>query len=69
MNPTEQAHNNLRNLLLNGRILLNGNPLTANEISSVIQGEQLLFEKASKFDKAEQLAHQNKAEKNPKKKD
>ena len=56
MNPTEQAHNNLRNLLLNGRILLNGSPLTANEISSILQGEQMLFAKASKLDAAEALA-------------
>ena len=50
MNPTEQVHNDLKNILLNGRILLNGMPLTANEISGVLQGEQMLFEKASQFD-------------------
>lgn len=50
MNSTEQAHNNLRNLLLNGRILLNGIPLTAVESTQIIQGEQMLYEKASKFD-------------------
>lgn len=50
MNPTEQAHQNLRSLLLNGRVLLNGSPLTANELSGLLQGEQLLYEKATKFD-------------------
>ena len=56
MNSTEQAHNNLRNVLLNGRILLNGNPLTAVESTQIIQGEQMLFEKATKIDQQEQAA-------------
>lgn len=68
MNPTEIAHKNLRDILLNGRILINGNPLTANELSSVIQGEQTLFEKASKSDTADALAAKKKAEKDNKKK-
>ena len=51
MNPTEQAHKDLKTVLLNGRILLNGMPLTANEITGLIRGEQLLFEKAIKLDK------------------
>lgn len=67
MNPTEQSHQALRNILLNGRILLNGMPLTANEVGSVIQGEQMLYEKASRFDKAEQLAASQKEPKEPKK--
>jgi len=50
MNQTEQVHGNLKNVLLNGRILLNGMSLTANEISGLLQGEQMLFEKASQFD-------------------
>lgn len=66
-NPTEQAHNNLKNVLLNGRILLNGLPLTANEISGVLQGEQMLFEKASRLDTAQALAAKQKEPKNPKK--
>ncbi len=66
MNPTEQAHQNLRNLLLNGRILINGLPPTANELGSIIQGEQMLFEKATKQDKAEQLAADKKKPKDPK---
>ena len=51
MNPTEQAHQNLKNVLLNGRILVSGVPLTANEISGVLQGEQMLYEKATQLDK------------------
>lgn len=56
MNPTEQAHKELRNLLLNGRILVNGIPPTAVEITQMIQGEQMLFEKAMKLDAAMALA-------------
>ena len=48
---TEQAHAQLENILLNGRILINGLPLTANEISSLIMGEKMLFSKASRLDK------------------
>lgn len=50
---SEQAHQGLRQVLLTGRILVNGLPLTANEISGLLQGEQMLFEKASQFDKAQ----------------
>ncbi len=63
---TEQVHNNLKNLLLNGRIMVNGMPLTANEIAAVIQGEQMLFGKAIKFDHAAALVAKNKAEKEAK---
>ena len=56
VSPTEQAHQDLRNLLLNGRILINGMPLTGNELGMIVQGEQSLFEKASKLDAAEALA-------------
>jgi len=52
MNP-EQAHGVLRNVLLNGRILLNGMSLTANEISGLLQGEQMLFEKAIQFEESQ----------------
>lgn len=65
MNPIEQAHKNLQQILLTGRILINGLPLTANEISGILQGEQLLYEKAIQFDKA-QVAAKNPA---PKKKE
>jgi len=44
MNQTEQAHKSLQQVLLTGRILVNGLPLTANEISGVLRGEQMLFE-------------------------
>jgi len=57
MNPTtEQVHGNLKGLLLNGRILLNGLPLSANEIGALLEGEQMLFEKAMQFDKTTELA-------------
>lgn len=48
--PVEQAHKDLRNLLLHGRILVNGIPPTAVEITQIIQGEQMMFEKAMKFE-------------------
>lgn len=63
MNPTEQAHRGLNQVLLTGRILLNGMPLTANEISGLIRGEQMLYEKAVQLDKANQLAAAKKTEK------
>lgn len=65
MNPIEQAHRNLKNILLNGRILIDGLPLTANELSITLQGEQMLFEKASKLDTEQQGAKSN-PEKMPK---
>ena len=66
-NPTEQAHNDLRNILLNGRILINGMPLTGNELGVIIQGEQMLYGKATQLDKANALVASQKAKKNPKK--
>ena len=68
MNPTEQAHQSLRNLLLNGRILINGFPPTATEMGTIIQGEQMLFEKAVQLDKAQALVQTKKAEKKPERK-
>lgn len=65
VNPTEKAHQEVRNLLLHGRILVNGIPPTAIEITEIIQGEQMLFEKAMKFDQASALAAK-KAEKEKK---
>lgn len=59
MNQVEQAHQSLKRLLLNGRILFNGLPLTANETLGMIQSEQMLYEKALQFDAAK------KKEKNP----
>lgn len=53
---TEQAHQNLRNILLNGRILINGLPLTGTEMGGIVRGEQMLYEKATQLDKANQLA-------------
>ncbi len=66
MNPTEQAHFNLRNILLNGRILLNGLPPTATEIGTLIQGLQMLFAKASKLDAAQALVAKQAKPKEPK---
>ncbi|KKN48939.1 hypothetical protein LCGC14_0647980 [marine sediment metagenome] len=65
---TEQAHKDLRNLLLNGRILVNGLSLTGNELGVIIQGEQLLFAKASQLDAANELLAKQKEPKEPKKK-
>lgn len=73
MNPTEQAHQNLKNVLLNGRIVLNGLPMTAVEQSAIIRGEQMLFEKATQLDKTQELAAKvkepEKPDKTPKKKE
>jgi len=51
LNPTEVAHRDLKNVLLNGRVLINGLSLTGNELGTIIQGEQMLFEKAMQLDK------------------
>lgn len=59
-NPTEAAHQDLRNVLLNGRILINGMPLTGNELGIIIQGEQTLYAKASQLDKANALIAEQK---------
>jgi hypothetical protein len=65
---TEQGHKDLRNLLLNGRILINGMPLTGNELGLIVQEEQMLYEKASRLDAAQELAAQKKKSEVPKKK-
>lgn len=67
-NPTDVAHKDLRNILLNGRILINGMPLTGNELGVIIQGEQMLYGKATKLDAAQSLSAQKKDEENPGKK-
>ena len=66
-NPTETAHRDLQNILLNGRILINGMPLTGNELGGIIQEEQMLYGKATQLDKANALAASKEVEKNPKK--
>lgn len=68
MNPTQQAHEDLRKILLSGRILVNGLPLTGNELGVIIQGEQMLYEKASKLDATQELAAKVKEPKVPPKK-
>ena len=67
-NPTEAAHQDLQNVLLNGRILINGLPLTGSELGAILQGEQMLYGKATQLDKANALDAQKKAEKNSGKK-
>ena len=65
-NPIEAAHQDLRNVLLNGRILINGLPLTGTELGVIIQEEQQLYAKATQLDKASALvASQKKGPKNP----
>ena len=65
---TEQAHKDLRNILLAGRILVNGMPLTGNELGIIILGEQMLFQKASQLDAANDLGAKQEEPKVPKKK-
>ena len=62
MNSTEQAHKNLRNVLLRGRILINGLPPTGLELDQLISQEQMLYAKASAFDKAQEVASAKKNE-------
>lgn len=64
-NPTEAAHRDLQNVLLSGRILINGLPLTGNELGAIIQEEQMLYGKATQLDKAQALAASQKAGKKP----
>ena len=67
LSPTERAHNDLRNILLNGRILINGLPLTGNELGTIVQGEQMLFEKATQLDTSQEAAKAEKPKKPEKK--
>ena len=66
-NPTEVAHRDLQNILLNGRILINGLPLTGNELGVIVQGEQMLYGKATQLD-AEKLAAKAEKPKKPEEK-
>ena len=65
---TEQAHKDLRNVLFSGRILINGLPLTGNEMGIIVQGEQMLYEKATQLDKTSQSAAKGEEPKVPEKK-
>ena len=70
MDPVQQANQNLRNVLLKGRILLNGMALTGEEISNLLINVNVLFEGASKLQAAEKLLADKKAAKDtPKKKE
>ena len=66
-NPTDVAHADLNNVLLNGRILINGLPLTANELAVIVRGEQILYGKATQFDKNQEAAKAEKPKKPEKK--
>ena len=66
-NPVEAAHRDLQNVLLNGRILINGLPLTGNELGVIVRGEQILYGKATQFDKNQEAAKAEKP-KDPEKK-
>lgn len=61
-NPTDVAHRDLQNVLLNGRILINGMSLTGNELGAIVRGEQMLFAKATQLDKANALVANQEAE-------
>ncbi len=67
-NPTDVAHRDLQNVLLNGRILINGMSLTGNELGAIVRGEQMLFGKATQLDKANALVANQKAEEESQKK-
>ncbi len=67
-NPTDTAHQDLQKVLLKGRILISGLPLTGEELGTIIQGEQMLYGKATQLDKANALVAAKKAEKKPEKK-
>ena len=66
MEKVNEAHQNLRHLLFNGRIILNGAPLTTNELSQLIQAEQLLYNGVIELEKSK-LPAVKEAEKQPKK--
>ena len=66
-NPTNVAHADLTNILLNGRIIINGLPLTGNELGVIVRGEQMLYEKASQLDASRDAAKAEKP-KDPEKK-
>ena len=66
-NPVEVAHRDLQKILLDGRILINGLPLTGNELGVIVRGEQLLYGKATQLD-TEKLAAKAEKPKVPKEK-
>ncbi len=47
MEEVKQAHQNLQHLLLNGRITLNGLPLTANELTGLFGSLKSLYGRAA----------------------
>jgi len=49
MKEVQEAHARLQRVILNGRILVNGMPLTANELSGILRDEQRLYGLAAEF--------------------
>ncbi len=56
MDPVQQASTMIGQVLINGRISMNGQPLTMKELSDLHQGLQLLTDSASKFQQAQATA-------------
>lgn len=56
VDPVAQANQNLRHLLLKGRISLNGAPLTAEELNHLFEALQTLHQRAVAFQKAQAIA-------------
>lgn len=47
MDPLEQAHRVLQNVLIVGQITLNGQPMSLMDLQKVASAEQLLFDVAT----------------------
>ncbi len=55
MDPVQNASNMIGQVLINGRISVNGQPLTMKELSDLHQGLQLLTDAATKFQQAQAI--------------
>ena len=53
MDPVQQASGMIGQVLINGRISVNGQPLTMKELSELHQSLQLLTNGATKFQQAQ----------------
>lgn len=53
MDPVKNASGMLQQVLINGRISMNGQPLTLKELSDLNQSLQLLADGATKFQQAQ----------------
>ncbi len=56
MDPVQQASTMIGQVLINGRISVNGQPLTLKELSDLHQGLQLLTDAAMKSQQAQAAA-------------